>query len=146
MQRKFASFNNLYFSDMEPITSYKLNQINALMEEVRLACGPYNVTKTAQNATSFEVDLLEDPTKIGGLVVTGGGLSCTRWSFLIFYETRASISGDYACWETFFDYDGFGRLYAVLNSGDNIYNNAVNVSNVDTRALYCIKSSGYMVV
>jgi len=143
MQNKFASFNSLYFSDMEPLTSYKLNQMNALMEEVRLANGPYNVININQNTTEFVVDLLEDITKIGGLVITGGGLGCTRWSFLVFYETRETASGDYACWETYFSDDGSGHLTTTLTSGGNLYANNVNVSNVDSRALYCIKSSGY---
>ena len=143
MRHKYASFNELTFSDFEAPTSYKWNQLMAMLEYARLANGPYSIRVYEQDTTELKVQMLEDTSDIGGLKSLGGNQYQTRWTFRVFYETRETTTGDYACWDVYFTDTGDGLLLATLASGSNIYSNQVNVSDVDNSALYCIRSSGY---
>lgn len=136
---KYHSFNRLMFSDYEHPTSFKLNQILAMMEASRVAGGPYSISLDEQFTQSIRVKLNEDITKIGGLTADG---VYTNRRFNVYYETRESSTEDYACWTNVQFDTSRGYLSATVNSGSNIYANEVNISAVDEDALYCIRSSG----
>ncbi|RLD39932.1 MAG: hypothetical protein DRI86_16170, partial [Bacteroidetes bacterium] len=117
--RRIITFDQLLFSDGEHPTSFKLNQILNLIEYIRLANGPYNVSLYSQDSdTEFTVELLEDPTLIGGL---DASTLQTNRSFNVFYETNESLTEHYGRWnDVYFTVTG-GRLLATLTSGDNVY-------------------------
>lgn len=143
MGNKYISFNKFLFADNEKPTSFKLNQMLALLEETRLANGPYSITKLSQMTdTSFRIRMNEDPKKIGGLCTAYPSPRTIR-RFKVFYETRETLGTDYACWDDVIFIYNNGEMFTIIVSGDNIYQNGVDVSDIDTAGLYCIRSSGH---
>jgi len=144
MSDKYVSFKRLLFSDYEYPTSFKLNKILDLLENTRLINGPYSITKYSQDSsTSFTVRLNEDITLIGGIYQKEQAIVYyTNRKFIVYYETREDETGDYACCNNVELKLTDGQLLATLTSGTNIYNNGVNVSDIDGNALYCIRASG----
>lgn len=136
---KYQSFNKLMFSDYEHPTSFKINQILNLVEYVRLSGGPYSISLDEQFDLSIRIKLNEDVTEIGGLTLDG---IYTNRRFNIYYETKETTSGDYACWTNVRFDTNLGYLSATVISGANIYSNEVDISNVDSDALNCIRCSG----
>lgn len=135
--RRHANYEHLMFTDNERPTSFKLNQILDMVEETRLAKGPYSISLYQQNPTSFTVELHEDISQVGGCKYLGI-LYYTYRNFTVYYETRETTSGDYGCWQDVTFVETAGRWLATLNSGDNIYNNEIDVSAIDTDGLYCV--------
>lgn len=135
---KYLNFNQMLFADHEPVTSYKLNSMINMQEVARTFNGPYSISLSSQlTATSFSVQMNEDASVIGGL-----DANYTNRKFMIYYETRDNDISDYACWEGVSFYNDVGTLVATLTSGENIYENAVDVSAINSDALFCVRCSG----